>query len=71
MIDSIQAYRLLAQSTVAILRVEGNRARIVGTGFLVSDGPHILTCSHVLQPYDENNTVVRYGVVKRRLAPGA
>ena len=68
--NSIQAYRLLAQSTVAILRVEGNQGRLAGSGFIISETPHILTCSHVLQPYDINNPAIRYGIVKRRLAPG-
>lgn len=68
--NPIQAYNRLAQSTVAILRVTRGQGRLVGTGFVVSKTPHILTCNHVVQPYDPNNAAVRYGVVKRRLAPG-
>lgn len=67
--NSTTAYKLLAQSTVAIMRLEGNQGRLVGTGFLVSK-THILTCNHVVQPFDPQNATVRYGIVKRRLAPG-
>ena len=64
------AFSLLSKSTVAILRLTGNQGRLVGTGFVVSGTPHVLTCSHVVQPYDANDVTVRYGVLKRRLAPG-
>lgn len=67
--NSTTAYKLLAQSTVAIMRLEGNQGRLVGTGFLVSK-THVLTCNHVVQPFDPQNATVRYGIVKRRLAPG-
>jgi S1-C subfamily serine protease len=68
--DSTEAYQLLAKSTVAILRLVGDQGRLVGTGFVISEIPHILTCSHVVQPYDASNRNVRYAVVRRRFAPG-
>lgn len=67
--NSTSAYKLLARSTVAILRRDGNQGRLVGTGFLVSE-THVLTCNHVVQPFDPQNAAVRYGIVRRRLAPG-
>jgi S1-C subfamily serine protease len=64
------AYRILAASAVAILRTEGSDGKLVGTGFFVSETGQVLTCNHVVQPYDPQNTTVKYGIVKRKINVG-
>jgi S1-C subfamily serine protease len=57
----------LYRSVFAILRIEGQNARVVGTGFVINTNPiYILTCNHVVSEVSENNNGnIVYSITKR------
>ena len=60
-------FKDLYKSVFAILRIEDNQAKVVGTGFVINTNPlYILTCNHVVGEGNEtNNGTVRYSITKR------
>jgi len=60
-------FRELYRSVFAILRIEGQNARVAGTGFVINTNPiYILTCHHVVSDgTEQNNGTVRYSITKR------
>lgn len=57
----------LYRSVFAILRIQNNQAKIVGTGFVINMNPiYILTCNHVVGDASElNNGQIIYAITKR------
>lgn len=57
----------LYRSVFAIFRIEGNQAKVVGTGFVINTNPfYVLTCNHVVGEGNEQNVGnVRYAITKR------
>lgn len=60
-------FNQLYDSVFAILRIENNQGKIVGTGFVISANPiRILTCNHVVgDATQDNNGQVLYSITKR------
>lgn len=60
-------WKILYKSLFAILRVENNNAKVVGTGFVINTHPiYILTCNHVVVKSTENNdSPIKYSITKR------
>jgi len=65
--NKAMTFKDLYKSVFAILRVESNQAKVVGTGFVINTSPlYILTCNHVVAEGNEaNNGSVRYSITKR------
>jgi S1-C subfamily serine protease len=57
----------LYKSVFAILRIEGQNARVAGTGFVINTNPFlILTCNHVVSEATQNNNGnILYSITKR------
>ncbi|MFH0732983.1 MAG: serine protease [Candidatus Omnitrophota bacterium] len=60
-------WKILYKSLFAILRVENNNAKVVGTGFVINTNPiYILTCNHVVgESTEDNDGVIKYSITKR------
>lgn len=60
-------WKSLYKSLFAILRIENNNAKVVGTGFAISNNPLcILTCNHVVgEGTEDNNGAIKYSITKR------
>lgn len=60
-------WRSLYKNLFAILRIENNNAKVVGTGFAISNNPlYILTCNHVVgEGTEDNNGTIKYSITKR------
>ena len=62
-----QSLQELFESEFAILRLQGNQARVVGVGFVIHQAPtRILTCYHVVSEGTElNDGPVSFGIARR------
>lgn len=60
-------FKNLYKGVFAILRIENNQAKVVGTGFVINTKPlYILTCNHVVsEGSEQNNGNIRYAITKR------
>jgi len=62
-----QFFRDLFESEFAILRIEGNQAKVAGVGFVIHQSPiQILTCYHVVSEGTElNKGPIVYSIIRR------